>query len=337
MVSRPPILSNRLAERHDGADVLSDVIDTLRLSTEVHGVFELGAPFVVELGGTPRIDVQLVMVSRGTVVARLPKPITLSAGDLLLRTGPGTFELADRLETRGPRVTPPGCQRRSLAPFRAGGRGPQSVVVAVGLGLLTPLTPALYGRLPPMVVTPSTGNPALNAAATLFMQEAVSPRAGSLAVLSRLAEVLFIELLRREGARTGCSKGDLKALADPQLAQALGLMHGSPAHEWTIEALGRAVGLSRSAFAARFSAKVGQPPLEYLARWRMTRASRLLVESEESVSAIATQVGYQSDAAFAKAFTRVVGQSPGRYRRENRGTRGQPRGGGGSDHSAPGT
>jgi AraC-like DNA-binding protein len=92
-------------------------------------------------------------------------------------------------------------------------------------------------------------------------------------------------------------------------------MHGSPAHDWTIEALGRAVGLSRSAFAARFSAKVGQAPLEYLARWRMTRASRLLAESDASISDIAAQVGYQSDSAFTKAFARVVGQSPARYRR----------------------
>jgi AraC-like DNA-binding protein len=294
---------------------LSDVIDTLRLSTQVHGVFELGAPFVIELGGNPAIDVQLVMVSRGSVVARLPKPITLSAGDLLLRTGPGALELADRVESQAPHVTASGCRQRSLEPFRAGGRGPQSVVVAVGLGLLTPLKSALHSRLPPMVVTPNSGNPALTAAATLFMQEAVSPRAGSLAVLSRLAEVLFIELLRREGERRGCEKGDLKALADPQLSQALGLMHASPAHDWTIEALGRAVGLSRSAFAARFSAKVGQAPLEYLSRWRMTRASRLLAESDASVSTIAAEVGYQSDAAFTKAFARVVGQSPARYRR----------------------
>jgi AraC-like DNA-binding protein len=96
-------------------------------------------------------------------------------------------------------------------------------------------------------------------------------------------------------------------------------MHGDPSHDWTIESLAKSVGMSRSAFAARFAELVGEPPLHYLTHWRMTKAAQQLRESDVSIPAIASQVGYRSSAAFMKAFTRAQGVGPGAYRRAHRG------------------
>jgi AraC-like DNA-binding protein len=120
-------------------------------------------------------------------------------------------------------------------------------------------------------------------------------------------------------ASTSCSERGLCALADPAIGESLKRMHGDPAHDWTIEELAKVVGMSRSAFAARFAELVGEPPLHYLTHWRMTKAAQQLRESDTSISAIAEQVGYRSSAAFMKAFTRARGTGPGAYRRVHRG------------------
>lgn len=317
MHSRPLFLSERPAERHVVTDVLSDLIDALRLSARVQGVFELGAPFAVVVPRHPEVNVQLFMVSRGTAFVSVDgrKPVTLSAGDLLLLPRAGTLELRDSADSRAPAVALTTCRRLHLGPLRAGGRGARTTLVGAGLALAPQPRNRVLQSLPALILVPANSTPAMAATAALFLQEASQPRAGSLALLSRLAEVLFIEVLRREGEREGCARGNLRALADPQLARALGLLHEAPQRDWTIASLGRAVGLSRSAFAARFSAQVGEPPLEYLARWRMTLAARLLTESDATLTDIATRVGYGSDAAFNKAFARIIGQPPGAFRR----------------------
>jgi transcriptional regulator GlxA family with amidase domain len=103
-------------------------------------------------------------------------------------------------------------------------------------------------------------------------------------------------------------------LRDPSIGAALGLMHHAPAKQWTVPALSAAVGLSRSPFAAKFTALVGQSPMSYLKRWRLQRAAALLRNDAVGLSTVAEQVGYESAAAFSRAFTRFFGVSPGRYR-----------------------
>lgn len=110
----------------------------------------------------------------------------------------------------------------------------------------------------------------------------------------------------------------LCALADPHIGAALRLMHARPADTWTVASLAHEVGQSRSAFAARFAELVGESPLQYLTRWRMTQAAEWLRDRSDSVPAIAQRVGYGNAAAFMKAFTRVQGQGPGAYRRAHR-------------------
>ena len=116
---------------------------------------------------------------------------------------------------------------------------------------------------------------------------------------------------RDPAARTGW----LGALQDEQIGRALVRVHRDPAHPWTLESLARAAAMSRSAFAARFTALVGEPAMQYVARWRMALAKDRLLESSEALGVIAARVGYQSEAAFSRAFKRYMGVSPGAVRR----------------------
>ncbi|QNA98670.1 AraC family transcriptional regulator [Massilia sp. Se16.2.3] len=139
---------------------------------------------------------------------------------------------------------------------------------------------------------------------------------GAAALLERASETMFIDALRRylECLPAG-STGWLAGLRDPQLGRALALIHRTPARPWTIDDLARAAGLSRSVFCARFLRLLGQPPMQYLARWRMEAAAGLLRGSRAPVASVALDVGYESEAAFARAFKREIGTSPARWRR----------------------
>jgi AraC-like DNA-binding protein len=150
----------------------------------------------------------------------------------------------------------------------------------------------------------------------IAVDEANRRRPGGEAVLERLAEMLFVDVLRRylETLPPG-QTGWLAGLRDRFVGRALALMHERPAHRWTIEELSDAVGLSRSALHERFVELIGQAPMQYLAQWRMQVASRLLVQSTLTVASIALETGYESEAAFSRAFKRLVGVPPATWRR----------------------
>jgi AraC-like DNA-binding protein len=153
------------------------------------------------------------------------------------------------------------------------------------------------------------------ATVTALIEEANSNRPGAQTLLTRLAEVLCVQVLRLWLADpTNPARGWLGALRDPHLASALAQMHAQPEHDWTISRLATAAAMSRSAFAARFTELVGEPPMRYLTRWRMAAAARLLAEGRASLFQIAQQVGYDSEAAFSKAFKREKGMNPSQYR-----------------------
>lgn len=139
---------------------------------------------------------------------------------------------------------------------------------------------------------------------------------GSEVVANRLAEVLFIQTLRAHiasGAES-CKLGWLRAIFDPQIGAALQAVHADVNGSWTVETLAAAAGMSRSAFAVRFKELLGQTPLDYVTEWRMQKAVLLLKEEDKKLVEVAQSVGYESDAAFSKAFKRVVGVTPGEYR-----------------------
>jgi AraC-like DNA-binding protein len=202
------------------------------------------------------------------------------------------------------------------------GGGPSDVELVCGfLGCdLHPSNPLLEGL--PRVV--HLRRPRLDAAADplqLLVEFAVAEskdhQAGTLCVLLRLSEVLFVEVIRRylhglpEAERTW-----LSALRDPAVGRALALLHERPGAAWTLEQLARDLGVSRSVLADRFTLFVGQPPMRYLARWRMQLASHRLSDQTAKVAAIALELGYKSEAAFSRAFKRIVGTSPAAWRRQ---------------------
>ena len=156
---------------------------------------------------------------------------------------------------------------------------------------------------------------ALKGTLQLLAIETLQPGLGSNLVVSRLADILFVQAVRAHVAASGQDEaGWLGALADARLGAALRAMHQDMAKPWTVDALASQAKLSRSAFAQRFRARVGQAPLEYLTRWRMVKAAQLLRQERLSLGQVAAQVGYESEAAFSKAFKRQIGQAPGAWR-----------------------
>jgi AraC-like DNA-binding protein len=135
-------------------------------------------------------------------------------------------------------------------------------------------------------------------------------------VLTRLSELMFIEVVRRhlEGLAPG-QLGFLSGLRDPQLGHALARVHERPGDDWTIEGLAQLAGMSRSAFAERFTQVLGIPPMQYVTQWRMQLASNLLSRTSLSLGQVAAQIGYESEAAFSRAFKKAVGDSPGSWRK----------------------
>jgi AraC-like DNA-binding protein len=148
-----------------------------------------------------------------------------------------------------------------------------------------------------------------------FIEGEIDSRAqGSGAVLQRLADVLFIQAVRAHAAQEQAT-GWLRGMSDRRIARALALLHERFAEDWTLDRLAHEVGMSRTALAVRFRELVGEAPMGYLTRWRMTRAANLLRGRDGNLERTAGAVGYRSGTVFAKAFKRVTGVSPGRYRR----------------------
>jgi len=149
----------------------------------------------------------------------------------------------------------------------------------------------------------------------LTLAEARQPAPGGESVRLRLSELMFVEVIRRYlGGLPPEQAGWLAGLRDEYVGRALALLHERAAHGWTLDELAGDVGMSRSAFADRFARLVGEPPMQYLTRWRMQMAARLLADGTAKVAAVALEVGYDSEAAFSRAFKKLVGVSPAAWR-----------------------
>jgi AraC-like DNA-binding protein len=181
---------------------------------------------------------------------------------------------------------------------------------------LRPFNP-LIATLPRLLHLPADGGSAWSEQfATFAAAESAAKRPGSEAVLERLSEMMFVDAIRRHVDQLPeHTTGWLAGLRDRFVGRALALLHERPSAPWTIDDLSSQVGLSRSALHERFVSLVGQPPVQYLTSWRMQLASRKLLEGRSSVATVALDVGYDSEAAFARAFKRLVGMPPAAWRR----------------------
>lgn len=204
-----------------------------------------------------------------------------------------------------------------------GGGGATTKLVCGYLACDARLARMLLAGLPPVIRVSVRGSDAglwLESSVRYALAEARSPRPGGQGLLAKLAEVLFIEVLRiymneQAGGRTGWLAG----VNDRIVGAALRALHAEPARPWTLEALAHAAGSSRSVLAERFQQLVGQSPMQYLAQWRMLLASNLLTRSNAPLSHIAEEVGYQTDTAFSRAFRREYGMPPATWRRRQAG------------------
>jgi len=179
----------------------------------------------------------------------------------------------------------------------------------------------LLASLPPAIILRGARGPALEGlevARRMLLFEMQSPSQGSAVMVARILDLLFIQILRASAAGTDAEPNWLAGALDPQIGPALSAIHRDPGHDWTVEELARACSLSRSAFAARFVARVGKPPATYLAHVRLDAATDLLRDTSLPVTLIAEKVGYTSEAAFSRAFKHRYGTPPGRWRGEIR-------------------
>lgn len=208
-------------------------------------------------------------------------------------------------------------ERYSLLKY--GGGGAATTLICGVVRFDHPTAYPLIQLLPGVIHLDAAGSPPgdwMESTLRLMAAEAKALRPGGETLITRLADILVIQairswLLKDPAARTGW----LGALQDPQLGRALLLIHREPARAWTLASLASEVAMSRSAFAARFSALVGEPAMHYVARWRMHMALAWLKEEKPPLGELASRLGYQSEAAFSRAFKRFIGISPGAVRR----------------------
>jgi AraC-like DNA-binding protein len=189
---------------------------------------------------------------------------------------------------------------------------------AVTLPLLTLLPDLLH-------IPASSANPGLETTLRMLAHELGQPQPGAAAVLNRLVDILLVQILRIWLTTSAASAGSaswLSALTDPVAGPALATLHGQPGRSWTVDSLAAGVGVSSATLARRFTARVGEPPAAYLTRWRMDLAAQRLRDTDDTVGAIARSLGYASEYAFNRAFTRHRGVPPGRYRGQARAAQG---------------
>jgi AraC-like DNA-binding protein len=235
----------------------------------------------------------------------------------LLFAGPGDFDCFARQPANTSKVNLPRDRAKANGNVaHHGGGGAPTTIVCGSLSFdrasLKPITQLLPSFI--LIKAEQARTLALHDTMRALASEMAEQVPGSEIVATRLAEVLFIQILRAHIASgPERNKGWLRAVFDPQMGTALSAIHDRVNTPWTVESLAEAAGMSRSAFAARFKELLGQTPLEYVTEWRMQKAMQLLEQRDKKLIDVARSVGYESDAAFSKAFKRVVGANPGEY------------------------
>jgi AraC-like DNA-binding protein len=315
-------------------DVLSDVLRAVRLTGAVFFDFELSSPWVAEapasreiaasvMPGAQRVIECHLIVRGGCWVQMIGgEPRRVREGDVILFPQGDPHALSS---APGLRATPDlSIFRRGRTPlplaYEMGGGGEERVrIVCCFLGLdERPYNPLLTA-LPRVVHLSARGAAGwLGTLVNIAVTESGAGRPGGENVLARLSELIFVETIRQHlEALPPAEKGWLAGLRDPVVGRALGAMHAQPAFGWTVEGLARETGVSPSVVPDRITDMHGRPPLQYLASWRSQLASRLLADGGH-VAEVAAAVGYESEAAFSRAFKKLVGRAPAAWRRSRR-------------------
>ncbi|NOT58952.1 MAG: AraC family transcriptional regulator [Acidobacteria bacterium] len=312
-------------------DVLSDVLTTIRLQSALHFCPELSAPWGIKVSAQSDRAI-FYMLSRGSCyleVDGLTASAPLVGGDVVMLPHGAAHILRDRPRTRAipiEKLFGEGCASNTPRAVQHGGGGEKSALVVGYFKFENQAASNFLASLPPLIhIRAEEGQnvPWLEATLKFLASESTSDAPGAQIIMARLSDVLFIQILRAHIAQ--CAKAShqcenkasmLRALLDPQIGQALKLIHQQPDHSWTVAKLAEQVSMSRTGFAVRFTQVAGIAPLDYVRKWRMQKASDLLRQGENNLDEVAIRVGYESGAAFSKAFKRETGVPPGLYRKE---------------------
>jgi AraC family transcriptional regulator, alkane utilization regulator len=313
-------------------DALSDVLQAIRLDGAVYVNAEFTAPWCVHAKfglrsaseRLPRSDhiVFFHVLVDGACEARLAdgdEVVHLRPGDVLLFPHDHLHLLGSDvgLEPKEGGFMP--STDEGLAQIRHGGGGDATHCVCGYLAFDPPICRPLIGALPQMLkiaIADDAKGAWLLELLRVGVRESSAQGPGARTLLAKLAELMFIEAMRRYAESLPAEqRGWLAGLRDRYVGKALGLLHGDPARPWTVDALAREVALSRSALADRFANLIGEPPMQYLIRWRLALAAQRLRAGAESIARIAEYCGYESEAAFNRAFKREFGVPPAAWRK----------------------
>jgi len=324
-------------------DAFSEVLNGVRLKGAMFFRAEFSAPWRLSTPhcrvlaptlapGAPHMLIYHFVVDGSARVSMEGEPdVELLPGDIVLfphgdphrmsgGSGTNQIEGADLLRK---------VATRDLSPMRAGGGGATTRFVCGYLTCDPLLCGPILDGLPPMVkvnIRTDRSGPWLEQSILHLVEEAASDGAGSDAMLAKLSEVLFVDTMRRYVAGLpDQTTGWLAGARDPFVGKSLALLHSRPSHPWTIAKLSTDVGLSRSALVERFTRYLSVPPIAYLTGWRLRLAAEALTSTPKGVADIAADVGYESEAAFNRAFRRVFEVPPARYRRQSRAPASVPR------------
>ncbi|MGN6570042.1 MAG: AraC family transcriptional regulator [Pseudolabrys sp.] len=321
------------------ADVLSEVLSAVRLTGSVFFDVTATSPWVAEAPPSAKIAdsirpgaqhaIEYHVLTRGscwiTIVDGAPfEPVRLQEGDIaviphgephVVSSAPGMRAQPDLDGHRRPKD-------ESELPYRirTGSDGASEARLMCGFFTcdVRPFNPLLESLPRFMRIgrgTSAATDSVLEHFLRLISAESGDRRAGAQSILNKLSELMFIEAIRTHMDHlSGENAGWLSGLRDPLVGRALSLMHAQPARAWTLEALAEEAGASRSGLVGRFTQVMGYPPIQYLTRWRMQLAARRLGERGVKVSAVAQEVGYDSEAAFSRAFKKFSGRSPSEWR-----------------------
>jgi AraC-like DNA-binding protein len=303
-------------------DPLAEVLHLLRLSGAFYCRSELGAPWGLFM---PPMEHCLWFhaVQRGRCRVELDgtPAIELGAGDFALVPHGRGHRLRSAPRVAAPNVVdlPQSVVGDRYSLLRHGGAGARTDLVCGVVRLEPPVGPALERLLPPVIRVGADALPAewMETTLRLIARETQALRPGGETVVTRLCDVLVIHALRawlEEDARA--RRGWLGALRDPAMGRTIAAVWREPERGWTVERLAAAAGMSRSAFATRFVELVGEPPMQHVTRIRMQLAQEALRSGSETAGSLASRLGYRSEAAFHRAFKRMIGSPPGAWRRD---------------------
>jgi AraC-like DNA-binding protein/mannose-6-phosphate isomerase-like protein (cupin superfamily) len=304
-------------------DAISGLLRAVNVHSTVYCVSDLSAPWGFQVEDSSAAKFHLVLEGSCVVTLDSGEQVTLDCGDLVLLPGGTGHTVRDRLESAVRHLD------RILVDHLAddgasltyGGNGPSTRLVCGGFGLAEALPSGLLGLLPRVLRLDAGANRLnrwLEPVFELLRDEVEGSRAGQSAIFAKLADVFLAQILRNY--LLGAEASGLMPLAsfdNSPVARAVALVHAHPADSWTVATLASEVGMSRTLFGMRFHQQVGDSPIRYLARVRLSQAAGYLTTTNETLFAIAQHIGYESEASLSKAFKRAFGRSPGEYRRES--------------------